>query len=117
MTNNDPLLFFHMVNCSIAGIIAVMILLMVYLFYDHLKFLQRLGLALVSSGCIMWIPIFFMWPTITPLNGWATTVLMLGITFYIGETLHRLFKHHWPNMQQVWYMKRDLERRRKERGQ
>lgn len=114
--SNDPLLFFHMVNCSLAGMISLLVASLLYFFYEHLKFLQRIGLSLISAGCIMWIPIFFMWPAITPFNGWATTLLMLGMAFYVSETLHRFFKHKWPNMQQVRYMKRDLAQRAKERG-
>ncbi len=117
MTNDDPLLFFHMVNCSLAGMTALSAASLLYFFFELLKPLQRIGLSLMSAGSIMWIPIFFMWPTVTPFNGWSTTLFMLGMISYISDTLHRFFKHHWPNMQQVWYMKRDLERRRRERGE
>ncbi len=120
---NDPdmsstaLLFFHMVNCSLAGIIAILVLMLLVIFFEFLKPVQRLGLSLMSAGTILWIPIFYMWPTPTPLNGWSTTMLMLGMAFYVSETLHRFFKHKWPNMQQIWYMKRDLAQRRRERGE
>lgn len=109
----NPPLFFQMLNCALAAVFAFVTVPLLIMFYEHLKITQRIGLALMSSGAVLWIPIFYMWPLQTPLSGWSTTLLLMGGIFYISDTVRRFAKHHWANIQQDRYYRNTLRIRKK----
>lgn len=99
-------LFFHMVNCAIRAVLTCVILPMLLMFPDQFKPSQRLGLALVASGSLMTVPILYMGEGVSPFDGWATTLLTIGLILFMWTTVVRLFRHHLANMQQLRYYDR-----------
>ena len=64
---------------------------------------ERVGLALVASGSFMRIaPIIgFLEGVETPLDQWASTLMMGGILLFLFGRGFRLYRHERANKQQV----------------
>lgn len=65
---------------------------------------ERFGLGLMGGGSFLTIGIIVEGPR-SPFDGWAVTVLSLGMVMWLGGRTWRDMKHQKANRQQLEYAK------------
>ena len=86
-------------------------------FYDDYKPAERVGLAMMGSGSFLTVPPIWAYQVGQGVfDGWAVTVMTLGIILMLFGRMSRHIRHRANNARHAAQMEREIAERRRARG-
>jgi hypothetical protein len=91
---------FYMMSCVLGGATVMVIFGLLCAPPPEFIRAERIGLGFIGGASIMLLPILYTRQP-TPFDGWATTLLWIGVLTYFSARGYRALRHWWSNKQQA----------------
>lgn len=87
---------FDIANVLLRLLLTALVIYKLSQFREMANLVERIGLGMMGGGSFLTVPII-MDRNHSPFDGWATTVLTLGVVLLIGGRTYRDWKHARAN--------------------
>lgn len=94
----------EIINAILRLILTGLVIYKLSQFREFANIWERMGLGMMGGGSFLTIGILIEGPR-SPFDGWAVTVLTLGMVLLIGGRTWRDMKHERANREQLEYAK------------
>jgi hypothetical protein len=93
---------FDIINSLARAIVTFVCVYKLYRFHDMMIPAERIGLGFMASGSLMTVPIIWQGHH-SPFDGWAVSVMTIGLAVFLGGRTWRDRRHQRANDQQIAY--------------